>query len=151
MTTRSSVERFLALRHLALAGASRRGKGFGNSVLATLQGQGYEVSLVHPEVTEIGGVPCVASVQDLPDGVSGLVVIVPPDQTEGLVRDAVARGLEHVWLQQGCGTPAAVQLCREAGVNVVDGECILMFARPTGIHRFHRWLRGLLGKLPRDE
>lgn len=32
----------------------------------------------------------------------------------------------------------------------VHGECILMFADPKGIHRFHHWLRGLLGKLPEE-
>jgi hypothetical protein len=31
----------------------------------------------------------------------------------------------------------------------VHGECILMFAQPSSFHRLHRWVWGLLGKLPR--
>jgi len=33
---------------------------------------------------------------------------------------------------------------------VIHGECILMFARPAGIHWFHRWLWGVLGRLPQE-
>jgi hypothetical protein len=28
----------------------------------------------------------------------------------------------------------------------VAGDCILMFARPTGVHKAHKWVWGLLGK-----
>jgi len=34
------------------------------------------------------------------------------------------------------------------GMDVVSGECILMFARPAGFHKAHRWVSGLLGRLP---
>ena len=34
--------------------------------------------------------------------------------------------------------------------NAVHGECIMMFAQPTGVHRFHRWLWQVMGKLPKD-
>ena len=37
-----------------------------------------------------------------------------------------------------------------AGVTVIDGECILMFAEPAGwFHRLHRGLYRLGGKLPK--
>jgi hypothetical protein len=32
--------------------------------------------------------------------------------------------------------------------NTVHGECILMYAQPAGIHRFHHFIWKLLGKLP---
>lgn len=151
MTTRSAVEQFLAERSLALAGASRSGKRFGNAVLKDLTKKGYRVVLVHPEAPEIDGHPCHPSVADLPDRVGGLVLVVPPDQSEGLVRQAAEAGIRNVWMQQGADSPEAVELCRDRGMNVVHGECILMFAQPTGIHRFHRWLRGLFGKLPGED
>jgi len=27
---------------------------------------------------------------------------------------------------------------------------LMMFAKPTGVHRFHRWLNGVFGKLPSE-
>ena len=104
--------------------------------------------MVHPEAAEIDGVRCVSSVSELPDEVGGIVIVVPPEQTEKVVREATLRGVRHIWMQQGSESPAAIELCRGSGIDVVHGECILMYAEPAGIHRFHHWLWKLLAKLP---
>ncbi|MBU0606319.1 MAG: CoA-binding protein, partial [Armatimonadetes bacterium] len=134
MTTRAAVDRFLAERTLALVGASRGGKKFGNALLKTLVEKGYEVLPVHPEANEIDGHRCVRSLAELPDGVGGLVVAVPPAVSEKIVREAVDRGFSNIWLQQGAGSRAAIDLAEEHGINLVHGECLLMFADPRGIH-----------------
>jgi predicted CoA-binding protein len=148
MTTQASVEGFLAENTLAIAGVSRHGKGFGNAVLKDLTAKGYEILPVHPEAEEVGGVQCSPSLAELPKPVGGLVLVVPPDQSEKLVRDAKSAGINRVWMQQGAESSEAIRYCKENGIDAVHGECIMMFAKPTGIHRFHRWLWGVLGKLP---
>ena len=46
---------------------------------------------------------------------------------------------------------AYIAACRERGIEAIHGECILMFAEPAGfVHRLHRWLRGVTGKLPEE-
>jgi predicted CoA-binding protein len=136
---------------MALAGVSRSGRGFGNAVLKDLSRKGYEVLPVHPEASEIGGVRCYPSLGDLPKQPGGLVLVVPPDQTEKLVREAHETGIGRVWMQQGAESEAAIRYCEQHDLDVVHGECIMMFAEPKGIHRAHRWLRGVLGKLPQDD
>ncbi len=148
MTSQSSVEQFLAQRSLGLVGVSRSGKKFGNTVLRELAKRGYRVSVVHPQAAEIDGVRCYPSVSALPEEVGGLVLVVPPEETERVVREAVGAGVRDIWMQQGAESPAAIEYCAENGINVVHGECILMFAAPAGIHRFHHWIWGLFGKLP---
>ncbi len=148
MTTQSAVEQFLAQRSLGLVGVSRSGRKFGNTVLRELTKRGYRVSVVHPEAAEIDGLRCVPSVSELPDEVGGIVLVVPPGQTEKVVREATARGVRRIWMQQGSESATAIELCRESGIDLVHGECILMYAEPAGIHRFHHWLWKLLGKLP---
>jgi len=151
MTTQALIDGFLAEKTLAIAGVSRNGKGFGNAVLRDLTGKGYEVLPVHPEAAEVGGIQCSPSLAMLPKEVGGLVLVVPPEQTEELVREAKEVGIERVWMQQGAESTDAVRFCEENGIDAVHGECIMMFAQPTGIHRFHRWLNGLFGKLPTAE
>lgn len=151
MTTMSSVNQFLSQKQLAIAGASRSGKKFGNTVLRDLTRKGYKIALVHPEAEEIDGHKCYSSLSEIAEQVGGLVLVVPPDQAEQLVRQAVSAGIKNVWMQQGSASAQAVELCRKSGVNEVHGECILMFAQPTGFHKFHRWVWGLIGKLPRPE
>ena len=66
MTSKDVVDGFVAQESLALVGASRGGKKFGNTVLRELAGKGYRMSVVHPEASEIDGVPCCRSVAELP-------------------------------------------------------------------------------------
>jgi hypothetical protein len=151
MTTQASVEGFLAEKTLAIAGVSRSGKGFGNSALKDLTDKGYEVLPVHPEAEEVGGVRCSPTIAELPKEVGGLILVVPPDQSEKLVRQAKDAGIKRVWMQQGAESAAAIGYCESNGIDVVHGECIMMFAQPTGFHRFHRWLNGLFRKLPAQQ
>jgi uncharacterized protein len=148
--TREIVEGFLAQEALALAGASRGGKKFGNTIFKDLSVKGYRVHLVHPDAREIDGAACVSSLEELPEAVGGLVLVVPPAQSEKLVREAHAAGIPRVWMQQGAESPTAIEYCRANGMEVVHGECIMMFAEPVhGLHSFHRWVSKVFGKLPR--
>jgi len=149
MTSRADIEEILGQRTLALVGASARGRKFGNVVLAELRAKAYEVLPVHPRASSVDGVPCHASIADLPDRVGALVIVVPPARAEEVVREAAEAGIRRIWMQQGAESDAALRTCREQGLTVVHGECILMFAEPVrSVHRVHRWLWRLLGRLP---
>jgi len=150
MTSKAAVADFLSRKSLALAGVSRSGKGFGNAVLKELRGKGYDVFVVHPEASEIQGVPCYSSIGEVADKVEGLVVVVPPAETERIVAEAADAGIRRIWMQQGSESKAAIAACETNGIQVIHGECILMFAEPAAfIHKFHRWINGALGKLPK--
>ena len=149
MTSRTAVDGFLAERTLALVGASRSGRKFGNMVLKELTAKGYRVLPLHPDAAEIDGHAAYGSFAELPERVGGVVVVVPPARTEQVVRDAAAAGITRIWLQQGASSPAAVHFAEARGLSVVHGECILMFAEPTAsFHRVHRFVWKVLGRLP---
>jgi len=151
MTSKAVIDDFLAQGTLALAGVSRSGKKFGNAVLKDLSTKGYQIIPVHPEAEEIGGVRCYPSLAELPTEVGGLVLVVPPARTETLVKEAYESGIRRIWMQQGAESEEAIRYCHERDMSVVHGQCIMMFADPRGVHKFHRWLRGLFGTLPADE
>jgi predicted CoA-binding protein len=79
--------------------------------------------------------------------------MVPAPEAVAVVSDCLAAHVHHIWLFKGIGAPGAVsdeavQLCRDAGVNVVEGACPLMFLEPVGVgHRIHRGVRRLNGSL----
>ncbi|MGD9705602.1 MAG: CoA-binding protein [Acidimicrobiia bacterium] len=147
MPSRTVIEEFLTQRHLAFVGASRDPKQFANAVYRHLREGGREMYPVHPIAADIEGDLVYARLADVPDPVDGVVVMVKPDAAEQVVQDAIARGVPRVWLHRGVGngavTERAVELCREAGVAVVDGACPMMFAEPVGaFHRLHRLISG---------
>ena len=84
----------------------------------------------------------------LPEKVDSLLVVVPPAQALDVVRDAAAAGIRHVWLQQGAESPLVLDACRELGLDVVSGECVLMYAAPTGVHKLHQWINRLTHRVP---
>jgi len=150
MSTQTLVTDFLAQRKLAVVGISRNGKGFGNVIYKELRARGYQVFAVHPQASEINGSACSPSVRQLPEPVGGVVIVVPPRETEKVVQEVAQAGIPRIWMQQGSESSAAIRHCEDNGVRVVHGHCILMFLEPAAfLHRFHRWLWGVLGKLPR--
>jgi uncharacterized protein len=150
LTSRSAITDFLGQRSLAVVGVSRRGDKFGNTAYRQLKAKGYKLFPVHPEAEVLEGDRCARSLGALPAPVGGVLVIVPPQQSERVIQEAAEAGIKRVWLQPGAESPAAVQLAEAKGLSVISGQCILMYAEPTGFgHRLHRWIKGLFGGLPR--
>ena len=76
---RTAMERLLRPRSVAIVGASPTPGAFGANVLANLEQAGFngELYLVNPKRNKISGRPCVASVDDLPEGVDCAVLAIP--------------------------------------------------------------------------
>ena len=142
------IEGFLAEPAIAVVGVSRSGKKFGNAACRTLRDRGYRVYLVHRDAETIDGMKCYPRLSELPERVESVLVVVPPAKALDVIRDAAAAGIHHVWLQQGAESPEAVELAATLPVDLVTGECVLMFAQPTGIHKLHRAWRRFFGTLP---
>lgn len=141
MTSPASIETFVAQPAMALVGASRSGRKFGNAALRALRAKGYRVYPIHPSASSIDDVRCQARLADLPERVDAVLVVVPAAQAIDVVREAAAAGIHHVWLQQGAESPEVLRICHELALDVVSGECILMFARPVGVHKAHAFMR----------
>jgi len=149
MTTREAINDFLGQRTLAVVGASRDPKKFGNVVFREMQSKGYEVYPVNRSGESINGVESYQDLRALPTPVDGVILVIPPTESARVVREAADLGIRRVWMQQGAESEEAIQFCETEGVSAVHGECIMMFAEPVkSVHRFHRWVWGLLGRLP---
>ena len=150
MVTKAMMDDFLSQRTLAIVGVSRKGNKFGNNVFKELKAKGYQLYLVHPSGEIIEGEQSYPSLKALPQKVGGLLVVVPPAETEKVVREAHAVGINRLWMQQGAESQAAIEYCQENGMSVIYGKCILMFAQPMKFfHKPHHWVMGVLGKLPK--
>jgi predicted CoA-binding protein len=152
MVSRSVIDDFLAHKRLAFVGASHDPNEFSASVYRELKRHGYQLHPVNPHAGEIDGDPCVASVDELPDDIEGAIVMVPADAAAAVVEACIERDIPRVWLHKGGGPSSvsdeAVVLCREHGIEVVDGACPMMFMEDAAwFHRVHRWGREVSGHL----
>jgi predicted CoA-binding protein len=143
VSTSDSIQAFITQAAVAVVGVSRDGRKFGNYACRELSAKGYRVYPIHPIAKTIGSTRCYARLSDLPERVDAMLLVVPPASAVDVVRGAAADGVRHVWLQQGAESPEVVALCRELQLDVVAGECILMYAKPSGFHRAHRWVHDI--------
>jgi predicted CoA-binding protein len=149
MTSKKIVDEFLLQKKIAIVGVSRKKTKFGNAIYKELKQKGYQVFPINPHINIFEGDACYPDLLSLPEKVDAVVINVPSVQTEKVVREARQAGINKVWLQQGSQSEEAVKFCEENGIDYVNNECILMFAQPSAfIHRAHRWIWGVLGKLP---
>ncbi|MCU0285219.1 MAG: CoA-binding protein [Acidobacteria bacterium] len=150
MISKFDVDRFLSQKKLAVAGVSRKKIKVGNTVYFKLKEGGYDVFAINPNTESIDGDPCFPDIKSLPEPVTGIVTVVHPEQTLKIVKDAAAANISLIWMQPGSESEAAVQFCRENNMTVIKGECIFMYIEPvTSVHKFHRWLRKLFGRMPK--
>jgi len=124
---KEQIEQFLRAEAFAVAGASTNRDKFGNKVLRCYVQNGRRVVPVNPREKVIEGLPCVATVAELPPEVKSLSIITPPAITDVVVSAAIARGVENIWMQPGSQSPAAVASCQRHGINIIaDGSCLLV-------------------------
>lgn len=144
MATLSAINDFLAQKKLALIRTSRTAKIAGSSINKELEKRGYAVSVVYLDEEEKG-----TTLGALKEPVGGVIIAVPADLSEKAVNQAIAAKINRVWLQLGAESEKVVGLCKEKGITVISGECVMMFAEPVkSYHAFHRWLWKVFGKLP---
>lgn len=151
--TPAPVAAFLGGRRFAVAGVSRSSGETANLIFRKLRDSGFEVVPVNPNATSVEGVPCYPDLASVPGGLDGVVVATHPAVAAGVVRQAAARGVRHVWfhrsVDRGSVSDEAVKACAEAGIEPIVGGCPLMYCEPVdGAHRCMRWLLGFTGRLP---
>lgn len=150
MSTREMIDDFLAQKALAVVGVSRSKQKFGTKAYVDLKKKGYRVYPVNPNLTTFDGETCYPNAAALPKDTGGLVLVVPPPQTEAVVREAQAAGIKKIWMQPGAESAEAQRFCGQNGMTVIAGICIMMQAAPVhSIHKFHRMIARWTGKVPK--
>ena len=127
MSVQEQIDEFLKSKIFGVVGASTNRDKYGNKVLRCYLQHNLQVIPVNPKEPVIEGVPCMATVMDLPADVKSISVITPPHVTDEVVKMAILKGIENIWMQPGAESSVAIALCRENNINVIaDGSCILV-------------------------
>lgn len=84
----------LAPRSIAVLGATDRPDAYGDTILRNLERIGFAGDLwgINPNRGEVRGVPCVPSIDDLPEPVDALAVAIPAAGVPAAIEAAARRG-----------------------------------------------------------
>jgi uncharacterized protein len=149
MNTLKQINQFLESQPIALVGVSRNPKKFGYAAFKELKEKGMRIVAVNPETDEIMGEKSYRNITSLPAEVRGVIVMTKKDKTASVVREAVAKGIKEIWIQQMAGSKDALNELKGEDINCITGECILMHYKPHSIHKFHGNLKKLFRRYPR--
>jgi uncharacterized protein len=146
---KEKIDRFMACNKFAVAGVSRNRNKFGSMVFRELKKKGYDIVPVNPGMDTFEGEKCFRSVSDLPSGIQALIVVTRQDACMIAVKEALEKGINNIFIQQGAQIRKVVEYAKNYGnANVICRHCILMFAKPSGIHKFHERIARLFRFYP---
>jgi len=128
-STAEALEALLAMKRVAVVGASNDESRAGNYVPAFLMEHGYEITPVNPNTPTALGQLCYPSLAEAPGPLELVLVFRRPEYCAQVVREAVAAGARGVWLQAGIRSEQAREIAREAGIWYIEDRCMMVEAR----------------------
>lgn len=139
------LSRLLTPRSVVIVGASPTPGALGNSVLRNLERHGYagDIHLINPKREEIGGRPCLKSIDELPHGVDAAVLAIPGPAVLPAVQALAKRGVGAAIIfaagfaeggEEGLAAQAEVaRIAAEHGMVVEGPNCLGMVNHEAGV------------------
>ena len=116
-------------RLIAVVGATDSPGKYGGIIYRDLRGRGHRVVAVNPRRSQVAGDPSYPDLTSLPERPEIVNLVVPPTAGRSVVAEWARLGGASVWFQPGASDAELVTLAREAGMEVIDGDCIMVVSR----------------------
>lgn len=124
----SNIADTLKLPRWAVVGASPNPERYSHQIMTLLRERGYTVLPVRPGRDEIDGLPCYATLSDIPEPPDVVDMVVNPSIGLGVMEEVKRLGIKHVWLQPGSESPEILEFARANGIAAYEA-CVLVALR----------------------
>jgi predicted CoA-binding protein len=113
-----------AARTIAVVGHSDKPNKPSYQIANYLRRAGYKVYPVNPTVKTIDGEPSYPSLADVPEPIDIVDVFRNSRHLPEVVEEAIAVGAKVVWAQLGVSSEQAERRAAEAGMTLIENNCI---------------------------
>jgi len=113
-------------KKIAVVGASKNPRKYGNIIVKDLKSKGFEVYPVNPKYDEIEGLKCYKSVKDLPKDVDVIVFVLPPQIGLQVAKEAIDAGFKRLWFQPGAESEEIKEFLSQKNVEYSFNRCIMV-------------------------
>ncbi len=105
---------------VAILGASRDRRKYGNQSLRAHLQQGYDVYPVNPHAAEIEGLKCYPDLASVPvQKLDRISVYLPPEIGIPLLDEIKARGAKEVWFNPGSESDELIERADQIGLEII--------------------------------
>ena len=105
----------------AVAGASADTSKYWYRIFKDIKKAGLNVYCVNPKIKQVEGNTIYTYLKDLPEKPDTLIIVIRPDFTPQLIKEAIAAGVKTVWFQPGTYNEQAAKLAQDNDIDVHDG------------------------------
>lgn len=119
------ISKILILKNVAVVGASRDPSKPSHLVPKYLLDHGYNIVPVNPTALEIFGKKCYSSLSDISEQIDIVDIFRPSEAVLPVVRDAIAKSVRVIWMQEGIYNKEAADDARKLGITVVWNRCMM--------------------------
>ncbi|MCB0749602.1 MAG: CoA-binding protein, partial [Ignavibacteriae bacterium] len=113
-----------------VVGVSADKEKWGRKVYENLKNDGYKVYPINPNLEEIDGEKCYATLASIPLKIDCVMSVVPPQITEKIVAQMKELEIKKIWMQPGSESDDAIEFCKENKIEFIANACML---KKTGL------------------
>ncbi len=112
-------------KSVAIIGASADRNKYSNKAIRAYISQGWTVYPVNPNLTEIEGIPCYKSIEDVPEPIDRISVYVPPQIGKTLLPSIAKKKHTELYINPGAEDEELIQQAQNLGLNPIYACSIL--------------------------
>ncbi|MEG1255558.1 CoA-binding protein [Clostridium sp.] len=118
------MNEMLNLKRWALLGATSDETRFGYKIFRLLEDKGYTVYGINPKYDFIDGIKIYKSIDELPEIIDGVNIIVSPKVALNALPKIKAKGIKNLWFQPGSFNDEVIDKAKELGFNIELEDCM---------------------------
>ena len=111
-------------KRIAMVGLSANPYRPSHFAARYMKAAGYEIFPVNPRERTILGLPCFASLAEVPPPVEIVDIFRETAAVPAIVEEAIAAGAKVIWMQLGVIHEPAAERALQAGLEVVMDRCV---------------------------
>ena len=113
-----------SIQTIAVMGLSPNSARPSFRVARAMQGYGFRIVPVRPQIQEVLGEQAYPDLESLPIKVDMVDVFRAAEHVPAIVESCIALGIPRLWLQEGVIHEEAAQRAQAAGITVVMDRCM---------------------------
>jgi predicted CoA-binding protein len=119
-----NMNEMLNLKRWALLGATNDTTRFGYKIFRLLEDKGYTVYGINPKYASIDGIKLYKSIEELPEIIDGVNMVVNPKISLEALPKIKAKGIKNVWFQPGSFNDEVIEEAKKLGFNIEVENCM---------------------------
>jgi predicted CoA-binding protein len=124
-----AISTMLKAKRIAVVGMTPEPSRAGHYVPAFLRSRGREIVPVTPTYAEVDGLKSYPSLRDVPGQIDVVLVFRRSEYCAHIAEEAAAVHAGGLWLQSGIYSDEAKRIAEEAGIEFVQGRCMMVEMR----------------------